>query len=301
MGMAHLVLTLPVIFALTLPDQPEIAQAQEVSTERNVNSEHDVALDPCKDPSTPSALKDALRWVCSRERADLGNRSLRKAIIIGFVGGFVKGNDAKHPEVLFAAYLRRRYGSAVQAETFANRDAKKAIEKIIQRLDSNKDGLLTSDEKEQVKIILYGHSWGASQVLAFARELDRRGITVSLTIQIDSIKKFGQNDRIVPANVAKAVNFYQSKGLTRGQPFIVAADATRTRILGNFHMTYGHHGINCDNYGWNSRVFNKPHHEIENDPFIWDEIALLIDSELSRTGADIQAATPSKFPREKAE
>ena len=32
-----------------------------------------------------------------------------KVIIIGFVGGFVSQDDAKHPEVQFAAYLRYRY------------------------------------------------------------------------------------------------------------------------------------------------------------------------------------------------
>jgi hypothetical protein len=32
-----------------------------------------------------------------------------KVIIVGFVGGFVSQDDAKHPEVQFAAYLRDRY------------------------------------------------------------------------------------------------------------------------------------------------------------------------------------------------
>src|SRR5260370_36684263 len=32
-----------------------------------------------------------------------------KVIIIGFVGGFVSQDDAKHPEVQFATYLRDRY------------------------------------------------------------------------------------------------------------------------------------------------------------------------------------------------
>jgi hypothetical protein len=45
-------------------------------------------------------------------------------------------------------------------------------------------------------------------------------------------------------------------------------------------MTYKPEEIQCDNYGWFSRVFNKPHHQIENDPLIWDKIVTLIDSEL---------------------
>jgi hypothetical protein len=143
---------------------------------------------------------------------------------------------------------------------------------------------LTSAEKESVRIILYGHSWGASEVLAFARELQRRsGIPIALTIQIDSVKKFRQDNHTVPSNVAKAVNFYQRKGFTPGQPLIVPADAARTKILGNFHMIYEDHEVKVDNYGWLSRVFNKPHHEIENDPHIWDRMVTLIDSEILRT------------------
>jgi hypothetical protein len=46
-------------------------------------------------------------------------------------------------------------------------------------------------------------------------------------------------------------------------------------------MKYRNHPINCDNYPWIARTFNKPHHEIENDPRVWDQLASLIDSELS--------------------
>jgi pimeloyl-ACP methyl ester carboxylesterase len=215
-------------------------------------------------------------------------------MIIGFVGGCAKRDDVKQPEVLFARYLRGRYGAAVHAEIFGNHEGKKALEAVIRLLNNDEDGWLTAADREQVKIILYGHSWGASQTLVLARELQRRGIPVALTIQIDSVKKFGQDDRTVPANVAKAANFYQRKGLTPGQSLIIPADAARTKILGNFHMTYEDHHIRCDNYRWLARVFNKPHHEIENDPWIWDQIASLIDSDLLMTNAEVQAASSTE-------
>jgi hypothetical protein len=44
------------------------------------------------------------------------------------------------------------------------------------------------------------------------------------------------------------------------------------------------------------KIFNKPHHEIENDPRVWDQAAFLIDSELSNTGSTAQASSPSKSP-----
>jgi hypothetical protein len=42
-----------------------------------------------------------------------------KVIAIRFVGGFVRQDDAKHPEVQFAAYLRHRY-PLIEAVVFGN-------------------------------------------------------------------------------------------------------------------------------------------------------------------------------------
>jgi hypothetical protein len=297
MGRVHTVVVVLLILSLTCLSRLGIAHVQDISAFADVDHRGaGSTADPCQDPSTPSALREALRLVCLRERVEVANRNIRKAIILGFVGGFVKRDDVKHPEVVFAKYLRSRYGSAVHAEVFGNHEEKKAVEDTILRLDTDSGGSLTVAEKTQVKIILYGHSWGASEALAFARELERRGIPVALTIQIDSVKKFGHDDRTVPANVAKAVNFYQRKGLTPGQPLIVPADAARTKILGNFQMKYEDHQVKCDNYRWVSRTFNKPHHEIENDPKIWYQIASLIDSELLRTDAEVHAAASSEAP-----
>lgn len=284
-GRAHSVFLL-LLLMQPFPRQLAIAQAQNVSS---ADAEH---ADPCQDPSTPAALKEALRLVCSREPVQFANRDVRKALIIGFVGGFVRRDNIKQPEVLFARYLFGRYGATVHVEIFGNHDGKRALAEVIERLNIKGNGLFTVSDKEPVKIILYGHSWGASQTLAFARELQRHRIPVALTIQIDSVKKFGRDDRTVPDNVAKAVNFYQRKGLTPGQPRIVSADPARTKIIGNFHMTYQDRHINCDNYHWLSRVFNRPHHEIENDPRVWDQVASLIDSEVLTH----PRLAPSRFP-----
>jgi len=80
-------------------------------------------------------------------------------------------------------------------------------------------------ERSSARIILYGHSWGASEAINLARSLQKDGIPVLLTIQIDSIPKIGQNDRWIPANVAQAVNFYQRDGLLHGRRRILAEDA----------------------------------------------------------------------------
>ena len=240
--------------------------------------------------TTPSPLKDALQQACLRNRVAMPDMTVRKAVIIGFVGGFVRRDDQNHPEVQFAAYLRERYPPGVHAEVFANHQGQKALRYVLTLLDADGDGVLTAMEKEQASVIIYGHSWGASQTVTLARELGRQGIPVRLTIQVDSIAKPGQQDSTIPLNVASAINFYQPRGLLHGRSTIVAADPTRTKILGNFRMTYEDRRINCDNYRWLVRVFNKPHHEIENDPRVWDQAASLIDSEISSAPSTTEAA-----------
>jgi hypothetical protein len=112
---------------------------------------------------------------------------------------------------------------------------------------------------------------------------------VLLTIQVDSVSKPGQGDITIPPNVSHAVNFYQSSGLLHGHSEILAVDPERTNIIGNFHMTYKDHPVNCDKFPWFARVFTKPHIEIENDPRVWAEAASLIDAELSGSRSIAQA------------
>lgn len=194
-----------------------------------------------------------------------------KIIVIGFVGGFVRHDDARHAEVRFAAYLRERYGPAIDVAVFGNHSESPALRYVLGSLAKG----------EPANIIIFGHSWGGTETVRLARALERKHIPVLLTIQVDSIAKPGGENFTIPANVANAVNFYQSTGLLHGRTEIVAQDPGRTNILGNFQMTYKHHPINCDEFPWYSRVFTRSHIEIENDPRVWSQAATLIDLELS--------------------
>lgn len=225
----------------------------------------------------------------------LAHAASRNVIIIGFVGGFVNPDDTRHPEVQFAAYLRDRYHT-VHAEVFGNHHGEKALREVVRILDSNHDGVLSPLEKECATIILYGHSWGATETVAFAHELEQLGVPVALTIQIDTIAKPGHKALPVSPNVASAINFYQTKGPLHGAREIVAEDPARTKILGNIRMTYQDRPINCDNYSWVARVFTKSHYEIENDLAIWDKAASLIESQLSGIASIAQALPPSESP-----
>ena len=241
----------------------------------------------------------ALRLVCLRERLGAEDITRSNVMVIGFVGGFVRHDDIRHPEVAFAGLLRERYPSVVHAEVFSNHDGKKALRRVLQLLDTNRDGVLTDGEKEQASIIIYGHSWGASQAVTLARQLGQKSVPVLLTIQVDSVHKPGHDDAVIPPNVRNAINFYQTKGLIHGRSSIRAAHRGRTNIIGNLQMTYQDRRINCDNYPWIARHLNKPHHEIENDPMVWEQIASMIDNELSKSMAAVEASFTSTFPRMK--
>jgi hypothetical protein len=117
----------------------------------------------CGESKPENAVRAALQLVCHRDSLGTRNRAVEKAIIIGFVGGFVRSDDIKHPEAQFAAYLREAYPSAVHAEVFANHDGKHALRRVLQLLTENADGVFASRENKNSRITIYGHSWGASQ------------------------------------------------------------------------------------------------------------------------------------------
>jgi hypothetical protein len=205
------------------------------------------------------------------------------AIVIGFLGGMVAHTNAIHSEVQLATRLRHDFPADVQVRMFENRRGKQARQEILQLLDANHDGVLSNDEKRDARIAIYGHSWGASETVALARALGQQGIPVLLTVLVDSVRKPGENDEFIPANVAEAINFYQRDGLLHGRSQIRADDSSRTRILGNFQFEYKKRPIDCEGYPWYARLFMKPHIAIESDPTVWQRVESLIRSELPPT------------------
>src|SRR5258708_35356178 len=143
-----------------------------------------------------------------------------------------------HSAVQVAAHLRHDYPSGVQVEVLENRRRENAHAKILRFVDIDRDGTLSAEEKQNARIILYGHSWGASAAVTLARELGREGVPVLLTVQVDSVAKRGENDRVIPANVSEAANFYQPNGFSHGQPRIRPADPARPHVIGNFRFDY---------------------------------------------------------------
>jgi hypothetical protein len=214
------------------------------------------------------------------------------AIVIGFLGGHVDRGNANHAEVQLAQKLRSEFGPGIDAETFENRHYLEAYKRILTLLDADHDGALSITEKGRARIILYGHSWGAAAVLALARQLQQDAIPVQLTIQVDSVPHFGQDDSVVPGNVAKAVNFYQPQGHIHGEAVIKPDDPAHTQILGNFRFDYPLDQQTCAGYPWWDRYLMKGHIQIECDPKVWSQVESLIRAELpTAANANLAAST----------
>ncbi len=222
-------------------------------------------------------------------------------IVIGFVGGFVSHDNLHHGPVQLAARMRRSIPKDTYIQVFENRRRKQAYDAVIRLLDANHDGVLSREEKARARIILFGHSWGASAAVLLARDLRREGVPVLLTVQVDSVAKVWQDDSVIPDNVAEAVNFYQPHGIIHGRARITAADPAKTEILGNYRTDYKKNPVACQEYSWWERVLTPGHMQSECDPHVWLQIENLVRQRLSpadvsqNTSAAASAAVQQQY------
>ena len=215
----------------------------------------------------------------SAERAATAARE--KLIVIGFLGGHVPADNLVHQEAQLIQRLQQAHPLNVHAAAFANRNGDAALETILRSLDATGNTHPTHAEKEAARIVIFGHSWGASETVTLANRLNELGIPVLLTIQVDSVQKQRQNDALIPPNVREAINFYQTEGLLRGRVAIEARDPALTTVLGNYQSSYRDNPVPCAGFPWYARAFMRQHIEIENDPVVWRRIEALILSKAS--------------------
>jgi pimeloyl-ACP methyl ester carboxylesterase len=199
-------------------------------------------------------------------------------LVIGFLGGYERWDDEHRSIRQLTLNLRKRSG--VYAESIANHNRGVALKLIRRALDTNRNGRLDPEERARARVILYGQSWGGAAAIATAEDLDKLGVPVLLTVQVDSV---GIHDRKIPANVLAAVNYYQHDPLTiQGRQQISAADPAKTRILGNFAATYTQRSIDETNASWARRTFGGSHAKMELDPAIWSQVERYIVDAISR-------------------
>ncbi|MGA8341526.1 MAG: hypothetical protein WB781_06265 [Candidatus Sulfotelmatobacter sp.] len=210
-------------------------------------------------------------------------------ILVGFAGGFVRHDNPGHGPVRLAQRIRQDLPKGASILVFENRHRKAAYKTILRLLDSNHDGVLSNQEKSQARIILFGHSWGGSAVVLLSRELDRAGIPVLLTVQVDSVEKPWQSDKVIPDNVGEAVNFYQPHGLIRGRAQITAADDSKTHILGNYRFDYRKNPVQCQGASRFQQILAPSHVQSDCDPRLWSQVEELVRQRMQPEPANIVA------------
>lgn len=199
-------------------------------------------------------------------------------LIIGLLGGLERWNDSVRPVRQLALELRGRKLPNVYAETIEHQHKGLAVRLIRDALDSNHDGKLDQQERTSARIILYGHSMGAASVVSLAKRLEKLGVPILLTVQVDSI---GSGAGVIPPNVARAANFYQRNSLVlHGRSGIRAQDPEKTKIIGNFRFDYSSKDIDLSRVSLPERIAGGAHTKMEFDPEVWAEVEKLILAEV---------------------
>jgi pimeloyl-ACP methyl ester carboxylesterase len=211
-------------------------------------------------------------------------------LIVGFLGGIERWKDENRPVNQLAERLRALQLPNVYIETaeHAHRgEVLKLIEAATGRVSHHR---CAPQVCRDVRLILYGHSMGGAGVVKLARDLNQLGLPVALTVQVDSV---GASDDVIPPNVARAANLYQTDSwLLHGRTRIRAEDPARTIILANLRYSYDGKWIDLSDATLPERVAHMRHSEMEFDPQVWNRVEDYILDELHRAGIPGAPAPP---------
>ncbi len=81
-------------------------------------------------------------------------------------------------------------------------------------------------------IVLVGHSYGADAVLRIAKRLEGRNIPVDLVVTLDPV-----TPPLVPANITRTVNLYQSNGVLDALPWLRGIPLTAENTQASDRLT----------------------------------------------------------------
>lgn len=190
-------------------------------------------------------------------------------LIVGFMGGRESWDNHRRGVRKLALKLRAMNLPGVHVETVENKNRRRAMQLIQNAFDRDGSRSLDEHERAEARIIVYGQSFGGAAVVKLARQLERVGVPVLLTVQVDSV---GRGDKVIPPNVALAVNLFQRDGLIKGEREVRAEDSNRTTIIGNFKFDYSGKKIDLSEVSWLKRLFQAAHTKMDHDPEVWSVV-----------------------------
>lgn len=214
-----------------------------------------------------------------------GNQTL----VLGFLGGRESWDDATRGVRQLAMKIKSMNLPDVHIETLENRKRNLAMELILNSFDSNGDGYFDQRERENVRLIMFGHSLGGAAVIKVSHNLRDMGVPVLLTVQIDSVG-FTYDDHVIPSNVRSAANLYQRDGwVLVGEDEIIPEDPEKTTIIANVRFDYTDKEVDMSGVPWERRLLSVPHSKMDADPEVWSTVKQLILSEIGNTKPGIFA------------
>ena len=198
-------------------------------------------------------------------------------LVLGFMGGRDSWRNTEVGVGRTANWLRQQAIPGVHVETVENLKRNLALRLVRACLDSNGDGRLQPEEQNLgARIVLYGQSFGGAAVVKFARQLDRLGIPVLLTIQVDSV---GRGDGLIPPNVRAAANLYQDNGTLHyprrsSHPGSRRRPHPHSRQLPLRLCEPGHRPFSTS--PWYKTIARRAHAKMDRDPRVWRKVEELI-------------------------
>jgi len=200
-------------------------------------------------------------------------------LVVGFLGAWEEWDNPKRSVRKLALSLRDRNIPGLYAETADNRSRRTVLRFIKEAMDQNRNGKLEAEEKRSVQLILYGQSYGGAAAVELSRDLDKLGVAVRMTVQVDSV---GRDDDWISPNVSRALNLYQrDPGPVRGEAEIKAKDPSRTTILGNLRFVYLFRQVDMSDYPRAARRLGLAHWKMDNDPAVWKIVETAILAEVA--------------------
>jgi hypothetical protein len=196
-------------------------------------------------PASTQQTSNSFTESSRRIRADSQRDATCKVLYLGLVGGLETPNNSRSGVVRIRDLLRGSEYPNVCAQSCSPYVWESGLRWILAHFPSH-GGPMTKDEMRRApKVILVGHSLGGWAVLSIARNLQRKGIAVELSVQIDSV---GITDHTVPGNVRNAAIFHARDAL---YPLITKRikpeDPSQTTLVENVMVPRaGHESVTRD-------------------------------------------------------